>query len=177
MGASNGAWTNGESFSASPNNIVDSMYDINITWVPNTVRNKNWDAGLVWVQNFDRNSQYFPALKTVYNDDTSVLNSYFTALAICELNNIANAVHREFTGVDNMTGAQLIDAVNNSVLSRIKGKFDNRFVIQPDCQITDMDALRGYSWTLPIKIYANNMKTVMTTYVQAFRMEDLNASA
>jgi hypothetical protein len=36
-----------------------------------------------------------------------------------------------------------------------------------------MDAVRGYSWTLPIKVYGNNMKTVMTTYTESYRMEDL----
>jgi hypothetical protein len=38
-----------------------------------------------------------------------------------------------------------------------------------------MDATRGFSWTLPIKLYASNMKTVMTTYVSAYRMDDLAA--
>lgn len=149
------------------------MTDISITWVPASVRNRNWDAGLNWVQSYDRRSFHFPALKTVYTDDTSVLNSFVTAMAICELNKIAHAAWREFTGVSNLTPAQLVERVNNFVIGRTQNRFDSRFVIQPDANLTEMDRLRGFSWTLPIKIYAQNMRTVMTTYVQAYRMEDL----
>ena len=44
---------------------------------------------------------------------------------------------------------------------------------KPDLQKT----ARGYSWTVPIKLYADNMKTVMTTYVQAYRMSSLSTTA
>lgn len=176
MGAGNGAWKNGSNFDGAPGSVLDYMTDISITWVPASVRNRNWDVGLNWVQAYDRRSYFFPSLKTVYNDDTSVLNSYTTALAIGQLNKIAHAVWREFSGVDHLTNAQLAEKVNDSVRARVKGRFDDRYVIVPEAQFTDMDILRGFSWTLPIKIYANNMKTVMTTFVQAFRMEDLTTT-
>ena len=173
MGAGNGSWKNGKNFDGAPGSIVDYMYDINITWVPCSVRNRNWDVGLNWVQNYDRRSYFFPALKTVYDDDTSVLNSYFTAMAICQLNKVAHAAWREFSGVSHLTNAQLAERVNDFVTARTQKRFDDRFIIIPDCTFTDMDILRGFSWTLPIKIGAPNMKTVETTYVQAYRIEDL----
>lgn len=176
MGASNGRWKNGSHFDGAPGSVLDYMTDISITWVPASVRNRNWDVGLNWVQSYDRRSFFFPALKTVYEGDTSVLNSYFTALAIGQLNKIAHATHREFTGVAHLTNAQLAARVNEFVNSRTQNRFDERFVIVPDAQFTDMDLLRGFSWTLPIKIYAANLKTVMTTYVQAYRIEDLAAA-
>ena len=74
-----------------------------------------------------------------------------------------------------MTNAQLEEQVNLFVANLVKDKFDGKFVIQPNATVTELDNLRGYSWTLPIKIYANNMKTVMTTYVEAYRMTDLAA--
>lgn len=173
MGASNGEWKNGLHFDGAPGSIVESMYDISITWVPTSVRNRNWDVGLNWVQAYDRRSFFFPALKTVYDDDTSVLNSYITMMAICHLNTIAHSAWREFSGVSHLSNAQLADRVNAFVNKRVANKFDGRFVIRPETFFTDMDQLRGFSWTLPIKIYAANMKTVMTTYVQSFRIEDL----
>lgn len=175
MGAGNGVWKNGKHFDGAPGSVIDYMYDINVTWVPAQVRNRNWDVGLNWVQSYDRRSYFFPALKTVYDEDTSVLNSYFTAMAICQLNKVAHAAWREFTGTSHLTNAQLADRVNAFVVNHTQKRFDERFVIQPDTLFTDMDLLRGYSWTLPIKIYAANMKTVMTTYVQAYRIEDLAA--
>jgi hypothetical protein len=45
----------------------------------------------------------------------------------------------------------------------------SRFVIEPAAFFTDTDVLNGFSWTVPVKIYANNMKTVMTSYVEAYR--------
>lgn len=173
MGAGNGIWKNGKHFDGAPGSILDSMYDFNIKWVPTSVRNRNWDIGLNWVQRYDRKSFFFPALKTVYDDDTSVLNSYFTAIAICQLNKVAHAAWREFSGVSHLSNAQLAERVNDFVLARVKGRFDNRFVIKPDTFFSDMDVLRGFSWTLPIKIYAQNMKTVMISYVQAYRSSDI----
>lgn len=176
MGAGNGRWKNGSNFDGAPGSVLDYMSDISITWVPASVRNRNWDVGLNWVQSYDRRSFFFPALKTVYNDDTSVLNSYTVALAIGQLNKIAHAAWREFSGVDHLTNAQLAEKVNDFVRAKVKGRFDDRFVIVPNAQFSDMDLLRGFSWTLPIQIFANNMKTVMTTYIQAFRMEDLTTT-
>lgn len=173
MGAGNGRWKNGQAFDSAPGSIVDYMYDINITWVPASVRNRNWDVGLNWVQAYDRRSYFFPALKTVYDNDTSVLNSYFTAMAICQLNKVSHAAWREFSGVSSLSNAQLEKRVNEFVSNRVANIFDGRFVIKPDAYHTDADVQRGFSWTLPIKIYAANMKTVMTTYVQAYRISDL----
>src|SRR5574343_55750 len=164
MGASNGRWKNGYNFDSAPGSILQYMYDINITWVPASVRNRNWDIGLNWVQAYDRSSYMFPALKTVYDNDTSVLNSSFTAMAICTLNKIAHPAWREFTGASNLTDAQLETRVNNFVLGKVAGRFDERFVIRPDAYHTDSDTLRGFTWTLPTRIYSNSMKTVMTTY-------------
>lgn len=173
MGASNGRWKNGFNFDGAPGSIVDNMTDISIKWVPNSVRNRYWDVGLNWVGRYDRRSCFFPALKTIYNDDTSVLNSYFTAMAICYINKVAHMAWREFSGVSGLTNAQLEERVNTFVNNRLSGKFDGRFVIVPDAQHTDRDVLRGFSWTLPIKVFSSSLKTVLTTYVQAYRISDL----
>lgn len=174
MGAGNGKWKNGANFDAAPGSILDYMFDVNVNSSASaSVRNKNWDIGLVWVQPYDRRSYFFPALKTVYDNDTSVLNSYLTALAICELNKVAAAAWREFSGVSHLTNLQLAQQVNQYVIDHTRNRFDDRFVIIPDTTFTDMDLLRGFSWTLPIKIYAPNMKTVMTTYIPAYRLDEL----
>lgn len=172
MGAANGSWTSGKNFDGAPYHVLDAMTDVSIKWVPNSVRNRHWDIGLNWVLRYDRSSFFFPALKTVYPDDTSVLNSYFTAMAICQLNKVAHSAWREFSGVSSLTNNQLVDRVNEFVRKRTQGRFDSRYVIKPNAFISDMDALRGFSWTLPIEIYSPNMKTVMTTWVEAFRLDD-----
>ena len=173
MGAKNGAWKNGFAFDRAPLSLVTQIKKIDITWVPCSTRNILWSTGLNFVLNYKVNTQFFPAIQTVYENDTSVLNSYFTAVAISYLNKVAHAAWREFSGSVSLTNAQLEEKVNLFVANLVKDKFDNMFVIQPNATVTELDNLRGYSWTLPIKIYANNMKTVMVTYVEAFRMTDL----
>jgi len=174
MGAKNGAWKNGFAFDRAPLSVLTEIKDIDVTWVPTSTRNTLWSTGLNFVLNYKVRTQFFPALQTVYENDTSVLNSYFTAVAISFLNKVAHAAWREFSGSISLTNAQLEEQVNNFVSALVKDKFDNKFVIVPNTTVTELDNLRGYSWTLPIKIYANNMKTVMTTYVEAYRMTDLN---
>lgn len=92
-------------------------------------------------------------------------------MACCQLNKVAHACWREFSGVSYLTNLQLLERVNNFVVNRTQGRFDDRFVIEPAAYIDDMDALRGYSWHLPIKIYSANMKTVMIHNVTAFRLD------
>lgn len=174
MGASNGRWKNGSHFDGAPGSIIDNMFNFNNNWVPNSVRNRNWDIGLNWIARYDHKSYFIPALKTVYDDDTSVLNSYLTAMAICQLNKVGHAAWREFSG-SNLSGPQLAERVNEFVTSKVKDRFDGRFIIVPQTTITDMDDARGFSWTLPIIIGAPGMKTVQTTYVQAKRIEDVQS--
>jgi hypothetical protein len=173
MGASNGQWKTGLAFDSAPGSVLEYMDNVNISYVPASVRNINWSVGLNWVLKYDRRSLFFPALKTAYNDDTSILNSYFTAMAVCQLNKIAHSCWREYSGVSSLTPAQLIQKVNTYVSNKVYGIFDNRFVIVPMAFMSDMDTIRGFSWTLPIKIYGDNMDTVMTTSVQAYRMSAL----
>lgn len=176
MGAKNGFWKSGLCFDRAPLSVITQLKNIDITWVPaGEARSLFWSAGLNFALNYEARRQFFPALQTVYENDTSVLNSFFTVVAIAYLNKVAHAAWREFSGSISLTNSQLEERVNDFVSAMVKDKFDGLFVVVPNATVTAMDEIRGYSWTLPIKIYANNMKTVMTTYVEAYRMSDLEA--
>lgn len=173
MGASNGAWKNGYAFDKAPLSVITFMKDVDVTWVPAVTRNAMWAVGLNFALNYKVKTQFFPALQTVYENDTSVLNSFFTAVAISYLNKVAHAAWREFSGSIGFTNAQLEERVNTYVAGLVKDKFDGMFVIIPEAKVTEEDAMRGYSWNLNIKVYANNMKTVCSTSVESYRMSDL----
>jgi hypothetical protein len=102
-----------------------------------------------------------------------VLNSFFTVMCAVELQKVGERVWRDFTGSVRLTNEQLIDRVNAAVEERTLGRFADMYKIVPEAYLTGSDELRGYSWTLPITLYANNMKTVMTLDVRARRMTDL----
>jgi hypothetical protein len=175
MGASNGAWKNGFIFDRAPGSLISQMKNVDATWIPASARSVMWSIGINFTLTYKVRTQFFPALQTVYENDTSVLNSYFVAVAISYLNKVAHAAWREFTGTISLTNAQLEDEVNKFISNAVKDKFDDKFKIVPAAKVTELDDLRGYSWTLPIKLYANNMRTVMTTYVEAYRMTDYKA--
>lgn len=172
MGAGDGKFRANKHFDGAPGSILDYIYDVSVPFTPISVRNRDWDAGLNWVQSYDLESNFIPALKTVYNDDTSVLNSFITAIAICELNNIAERAWRYYSGTSKLSTGQLAERIDNFIRTAVEGKFDYRFKIEPKTYYTDADKRRGYSGTTRIRIYANNMWTVMESYIQAFRMED-----
>lgn len=175
MGAADGKWKADRVFDRAPNNEVTMFDQVNATFTPAAVRNKDWDLGLNWVQSFSRNSLFFPALKTAYDDDTSVLTSIFTMFACVELQKVGERVWREYSGSVRLTPAQLVERVNAAVEAKTLGRFADMYRVVPAAFMTAADEARGYSWTLPIKLYANNMKTVMTLDIQAYRMTDLVA--
>jgi len=173
MGAGNGAWNRTYLYDKAPNSILTQFADLNVTFVPAQQRNSDWADGLNYPLAFSRSQNFMPAMKTIYTDDTSVLSNFFNAAACARLQRIGEQVWREFSGVMSLTEGQLKARVNARVNELTDGKFAGLFVITPQCTITDNDELRGYSWTLPIQIFANVSKTVETLYVQAFRMSDL----
>lgn len=176
MGAGDGKWKPAQLFDKAPNNIITMFDDVNITFTPATQRNKDWDVGLNYVLSFSRKQHYFPALKTVYDNDTSILNSFFAMMACVELQKVGERVHRQFSGSTALTNAQLIDRVNKKVEELTVGRFAGMFQVVPAAFISDGDEQRGYSWTLPIKLYGNGAKTVMTLDIQAHRMSDYVAA-
>lgn len=173
MGAGDGKWKGTKNFDRAPGSVVQYFSDINVTFTPVSQRQKDWTTGLVWVQSYSRRAYFFPALKTVYNDDTSVLNSYFTAMVACELEKIGERSWREFSGESSLTDLQLEQGVDDFISDAVKGRFDNRVVIEPVTTVTGYDAQRGYSWTTVINLYANNMKTVGSVTINSLRMSQL----
>lgn len=177
MGAGDGKWKSDYLFDKAPNNIITMFDDVSIGFTPAQQRNKDWDVGLNYPLSYNRASMYFPALKSVYDDDTSVLNSFFTIMACVEIQKVGERVHRMYSGSTKLTDAQLIEQVNEKVTQLTEGRFAGMYQIQPAAFISEADGARGFSWTLPIRLYANNMKTAMNLYIQTYRMSDFDAAA
>lgn len=176
MGAGNGIWKPGGGFDIAPLNQITMFKQstINVTWTPATVRNKDWSNGLLWAEDFGRRAVYWPAFKTIYDNDTSVLTSIFTMFGIIECEKVGQRAQRQFSGTSQLTNLQLIKRTNDFVRANTSQpeRFDGRFEIVPETYFTAADNARGYSWSLRIKMYANNQKTVLTTSIEAYRMED-----
>lgn len=176
MGAGNRQWKDDKRPGGYPNSIVKHLTDIDVSYTPVDQRVQDWDVGLNWIQNYDLNSQHIPAFKTVYSDDTSVLNSWFTVLGIVEINKVCQGVHRQFSGVDHLTNGQLAERVDREVARQLASVFGTRFSIQVETTFTDADIASNRSWTTAVRLGAAGLKTVMTAYVEAYRIEDMPAA-
>lgn len=173
MGAGNRVWNSDKMPAGYPNSLVTSLTDVDVSFTPVDQRVLDWDVGLNWIQNYDQNSQFIPAYRSVYEDDTSVLTSFITVLAIVEINKVCQQVHRMFSGVDYLTNAQLAERVDREIANQLKSVFGGRFRLEVETTFTDFDLASNYSWTTVVRIGAAGMKTVMTASVESYRIEDL----
>ena len=173
MGASDGKWKSGAIFDKLPGAGIELFTDINVTVTSDLTKNNDWKNGLNWVENYTRKSVSWPALKTVYDNDTSVLNSFFNVMACVEIQKVADRVRRDFSGDISLTPAELVQNVNQAFIDRTAKRFDGKVNIVPETTMTGDDATRGYSWTSVVKVGANNMHTVEQFSIQSMRNEDL----
>ncbi|QVD49098.1 hypothetical protein LUCX_28 [Xanthomonas phage vB_XciM_LucasX] len=178
MGAGSGIWNSSASFDSSPNNQITRFKNLNVTSKNATARNADWKNGLVWAQNYDMRSVYVPALQTVYDDDSSVLNSFFNMVIAVDLEKVGQKAFRDLVGVSGkMTNAQFVMRSNQLISDRVEGRYDNRVTIRPNTFFTAADEQRGWSWHTEIHMYGENMRTVGTTTVVAHRSSDLAEAA
>jgi hypothetical protein len=172
-GAGNGKWNKAYLMDKAPGNIITTMKDIQPDFIPNGVKPVLWSSGLVWAQPFDLTQFHFPAMQSVYDDDTSVLNSFIMAMALCTLTKVAAEAWRNFTGDITLSNAAFKEAVEAFVVGRLDGIFAGLFKTVPEVIFTDNDKDRGYSWELVTKIGGNNMKTVQVHRIEAYRLADM----
>ena len=175
MGASDGRMKAGLGFDVSPNNQITLLRDVTGAYKTERQRQRDWDAGMVWAQNYDRRSLFYPAVQTVYQDDTSVLNSAINMFIAAELEKVCEYVWRNLTGNAKLTKEQFIEASDAMIIDRTTNRFDDRVTIVPETFYTAADNARGYSWSCRINMYANNMKTVGTFTIVARRQDELAA--
>lgn len=177
MGSPEGRWDGELAYDNPNNNRVRLMTDISTTWLTDNVANQAWANGLVYVEDYDTRSLFFPGIRTVYNNETSVLNSSITMWGICHIERVCHTAWRDLTGISKWSNAKFAEESDRMIEARLANVFDDRFVIKSETFYTEADVAAGYSWSTHIHIYANNMKTVGKFTVIAHRMEDYQAMA
>lgn len=166
-------WDSALTFDQNPLNLVEGFSQVDYTYQTPTVVNELWDAGIINVQSNTTSSWFYPVLTTVYPDKTSVLNSIFMMITCCEVQKVLDATWRRLTGNSKLSKEKLIELSNTYIMSDLKDRYDSRFVIVPDTQVTAGDEIRGYSWTTAVNVYAENMKVRGVYEVRANRMSSL----
>ena len=177
MGASNGKWNplyRFDSAANNNNNVINTMKKLQPDFIPDGVKPALWKENMIWSQPFDRVQFFFPATQTVYNNDTSVLNTLPVNIVMCTVNKLAFDAWKTFTGSLDPEDI-FVDNVTSFMQAGLKDKFAKMYTVIPEVIITDIDRERGYSWKLKTNIYGSNAKTVMVAESAVFRASDLEA--
>lgn len=172
MGAGNGVWKGQYSFDRGQMSRVTDFTDVNVTFTPADVRNADWSNGLVWVESFSQRDLHFPAMKTVYSDDTSILNSFFNMAGCVEMVKVARLAFVEYVGSDKLTNSEFKKSQEEFIAANVKGRFDNRFIITPTVFYTVADTKSGFRWSTRINFKGPNQKTVMSLGIDVERRVD-----
>ena len=175
-GAGNGKWNKAYLFDRGATAVITSLKDIKPEFIPQTAKPALWYANSIWSQRFDRSNYFFPAIQTVYDNETSVLNSYFTIMAVCTSNKVGFEAWKNFTGSISLSNDEFKTSVETFVTNRMNNIFAGIVNAVPECIIDDYDKVRGYSWHLKIKLESNNMKTVQVFNTETYRMGEIAAS-
>ena len=179
MGSGTGRWRSTAAFDSEPNNQL-TLFDprtVNVRWKPEVTRYSDWDNGLVWVENYDRKSLFYPAIQTVYNDDTSILNSAVNMWIAVDLEKVGLRSWRNLTGNSRLSDDQFLERSDEAIAEDVRGKYDSRVVVRPRTFYTGPDKRRGYSWSCEIEMYGNVMKTAASFTVVAKRLADLSTGS
>lgn len=172
MGSGDYKWRASEMFDRYPGNIVKTLVNYSPKHIPAQLKPALWSEGLVWAQPMDMSTFQIPAFQTVYPYDTSVLNSFFCAMACCTLSSLSDEVWRAFTGTVGLSDEAFIQEVKAVASGKVADLFAGMFTVQVDAFIDAADKARGYSWQLFYKIYAPNMKTVQTYTTETYRLDE-----
>lgn len=161
-----------------PNYVVTEVKNLNNLDKSWRTKRRQWAASLVYVEDYDHNArQFYPGMQSIYGDETSALNSLLAGLCSAKLARVSWEVWRQFTGNQRLTKDQYLERSEKYAAAKIAGMMDNRGIFIPTALSTALDEARGYSWSMRWDVGYNVMKTVLTSWIVAYRREELENGA
>lgn len=173
MGAGNGKMKSIYSYNEAPTNYVTEVENVTNPWVPDAVKSSLWELGVNGVQSVSRHDLFWPAFQTVYDDDTSILNSEILMQIMVDVTKMADLTWTQITGDDKLTDQQFFDKSDRIFAALVAGRYDDRVVIVGETFKTPNDSIRGFSYSMDIAVYGNTMRTVGQYNIIARRRSDL----
>lgn len=175
MGASTGTMKTTAAYDIDPLNHVEYLRDVNNTWAPENVRNKDWDAGLVSARWYDHERLHIPTVQTIYDDQSSILNSDMNMQITVELSKVSFRVWRELVGNSRLKRTEFIEASDQKIIEKTTDRFDGRGVVIPETYHSPADTANGASWSARIHWYGTNNPQVAQSTIVTHRLEDLQS--
>lgn len=159
MGASDRRWITNERPDIPENHNVELLKHVKPTFIPPSIQDSLWSSGVTYVEPGD-NCYFYPALKTIYDDDTSALNSLVNILPIPYLERVACETWKECVGKAGESNAVFINKVERVASRKLINAFGGIVTVSPYCIIDEFDNQTGYTWHLEFHVSAYTMKTI-----------------
>ena len=172
-GAGTGILLDGADIDQDPNNMVTLVKNLNVPYFPARAQSNAWESGGTYSLTFDTRSNYYPCVRSVYQDETSVLLSPITTNIACDIVRQIIRIHQKFSGNAKLTKEQLIERSDKEILRIVEGRYAGRVQIRPETYINDADANNGVTWHCKVRLYANNPRTTMFFELETYRMDAL----
>ncbi|ARV77192.1 tail sheath [Pseudomonas phage Noxifer] len=176
-GSGDGILRDGADPDQDPNNEVSLVKNLNVPYFPARAQSTAWDSGGIYSLTADTRVQYYPCVRSVYQDETSVLLSPITTSIACDIVRLIRRIHKKFAGNAKISPEQLIERSNKEITKLVEGRYAGRVRIIPETYLTPDDKNNGFTWHCKVKLYANNPRTTMFFELETYRMDALAAAA
>lgn len=175
-GAATGVLREGKHIDEHPNNIITEVKSLNVPFFNARAQNAAWTSGATYSLSYDARSQYYPCIRSVYNDDTSVLLSPITVNICCDIMRLIYRIHAQFSGNASLTNEQFIERADKAIMALVQGRYLERVNIIPQTYFTEDDKANRFSWHCKVRVEASSPRTVMYFDLETYN-RDLNQAA
>lgn len=177
MGAENGAMDGDNNFGRGELNIITRYRDHNVGDKLEDARNTDWNNGLNYAEYYDMSRLFWAGLQSIYENHTSVLHGYLNVCIACNLTRLGHITWREMSGDSQYTDDQFLDQVQNKMVVRTTGKYDNRVDVTPTAYYTELDAKLGTAWHLDVGMAGDNIRTTESLAIIAQNRRNIAEAA
>lgn len=174
-GAGTGILRDGADIDVDPNNEVSMVKNLNVPYFPARAQSNAWASGGTYSLTCDTRTNFYPCVRSVYQDESSVLLSPITTNIACDVVRLIYKIHKKFSGNSKLTKEQLIERSDKEIAKLVEGRYAGRVQIRPETYITADDDNNGFTWHCKVRLYANNPRTTMFFELETYRMDALAA--
>lgn len=154
--------------------IIDTGYDISLQNKENSQYEKDYANGLIYAIPFDDHRCFFPSLRSIYNDQRSVLVGMLPSLVCGDLIRVSQRVWARNTGNQTLGESEYCDVVAQDILNETNNRYDTVKKITPVVYATPADHAEGNQFTVDIYVEFNTTKTIHKVSIIAQRGGTVN---
>ncbi len=138
-------------------------------FIPDSFKETIWGKGVTYSEPYKINQRAFLAVRTIHDNEQSILTSPIALYANAVMCRIIDAAHKEFAGNEKDSNEVFANNMIKWMENEVLGVFDNdRFTVEFEVIFTADDLQRKYSYNVIGKIYGNVMRTAQVTTIATY---------